>query len=559
MTTFEIITIILLAVTAVLSITAIVLVVTGRQKTVLEIKSNSERNLNDLMRHNEDENDNLREIFHSDITGSRKETIDSINTSFKTYGDLVAKTQGAQAEQQDKRLSDINETLSKYTLESEQKLENIRQAMTTQIGALTQKSGDQLTNMRETMATQIGDLTQKNSGQLDQMRLTVDDKLEKNRQTVDEKLEAVRQTTINQISELTQKNNEQLQQLRQTVEDRLEKNRLIVDEKLEFIRKSTTDQIGELTQKNSEQLEQMRQTVDEKLQKTLESRIGESFRLVNERLEQVYKGLGEMQSLAAGVGDLKKVLSNVKTRGILGEVQLGSILEQILAPEQYDTNIATRPGSSERVEYAVRLPGNGDADSFVYLPIDAKFPGDAYSHLMDAYETGDPELVEAAAKDLERVIKSEARDIRDKYVDPPYTTDFGIMFLPVEGLYAEVVRRGLLEQLQREYKVNIAGPTTMAALLNSLQMGFRTLAIEKHTSEVWETLGAVKTEFDKFEEVLNSAQKRLNSVGDDLNKLIGTRTRSIKRKLRSVESLEDSRTVQLLETGDLTLFEEDNQ
>ena len=559
MTTFEIITIILLAVTAVLSITAIVLVVTGRQKTVLEIKSNSERNLNDLMRHNEDENDNLREIFHSDITGSRKETIDSINTSFKTYGDLVAKTQGAQAEQQDKRLSDINETLSKYTLESEQKLENIRQAMTTQIGALTQKSGDQLTNMRETMATQIGDLTQKNSGQLDQMRLTVDDKLEKNRQTVDEKLEAVRQTTINQISELTQKNNEQLQQLRQTVEDRLEKNRLIVDEKLEFIRKSTTDQIGELTQKNSEQLEQVRQTVDEKLQKTLESRIGESFRLVNERLEQVYKGLGEMQSLAAGVGDLKKVLSNVKTRGILGEVQLGSILEQILAPEQYDTNIATRPGSSERVEYAVRLPGNGDADSFVYLPIDAKFPGDAYSHLMDAYETGDPELVEAAAKDLERVLKSEARDIRDKYVDPPYTTDFGIMFLPVEGLYAEVVRRGLLEQLQREYKVNIAGPTTMAALLNSLQMGFRTLAIEKHTSEVWETLGAVKTEFDKFEEVLNSAQKRLNSVGDDLNKLIGTRTRSIKRKLRSVESLEDSRTVQLLETGDLTLFEEDNQ
>ena len=504
MTTFETITIILLAVTAVLSITAIILVVTGRQKTVLEIQSNSERNINDLMRHQEGENDALRENLRSDISGSRKETVDFINASFKSYGDLVAYNQTTQAQQQDKRLSDINNTLSQYTLESEQKLDNIRQAM----------------------ASQIGELTQGNTTQLEQMRQTVDTKLESNRKTIDEKLEIVRKNT---------------------------------DEKLESIRQSTTAQISELTQKNSEQLEQMRQTVDEKLQKTLETRIGESFRLVNERLEQVYKGLGEMQTLAAGVGDLKKVLSNVKTRGILGEVQLGNILEQILAPEQYDTNVATVPGSLERVEYAVRLPGNGDENSLVYLPIDAKFPGDAYARLVDAYEAGDPSLVDSAAKDLERIIKSEAKDIREKYVAPPYTTDFGIMFLPVEGLYAEVVRRGLLEVLQRDYKVNIAGPTTMAALLNSLQMGFRTLAIEKHTSEVWETLGAVKTEFDKFEDVLNSAQKRLNSVGDDLNKLIGTRTRSIKRKLRSVESLEDARAVQLLGTSDLSLLEGDEQ
>ena len=458
MNTFEILTIILLAITAVLSVIAVILVVTGRQKTIREINSEAGRNLNDLMRHQEDENDALRENLRSDIIGSRAETVGFIDRSFKSYGDLVAKNQNSQASQQNERLAEVNNTLSKYTLESEQKLDNIRQAVTAR------------------------------------------------------------------IADLTQENNRQIEQLKNTMD---------------------------------KQLDQMRQTVDEKLQKTLESRIGESFRLVNERLEQVYKGLGEMQSLATGVGDLKKVLSNVKTRGILGEVQLGNILEQILAPGQYDTNVATKPGSSERVEFAVRLPGNSE-DSCVYLPIDAKFPGDAYAHLMDAYDTGDADAVEAAAKELERVIKSEAKDIREKYVDPPYTTDFGIMFLPVEGLYAEVVRRGLLEQLQREYKVNIAGPTTMAALLNSLQMGFRTLAIEKHTSEVWETLGAVKTEFEKFEGVLAKAQKDLNSVGDDLSKLIGTRTRSIQRKLRDVEKLEDSRTIQMLGTGDLSYIEEED-
>ena len=225
-----------------------------------------------------------------------------------------------------------------------------------------------------------------------------------------------------------------------------------------------------------------------KLQKTLEERISKSFQLVSERLEQVYKGLGEMQNLAAGVGDLKKVLSNVKTRGILGEVQLGAILEQILTPEQYEENVRTKSTGSERVEFAVKLPG--DDEGTVWLPIDAKFPGDAYAKLVDAYELGDPNAVEEAAKNLERIIKSEAKDIHDKYIEPPYTTDFGIMFLPFEGLYAEVVRRGLLETLQRDYKVNIAGPTTMAALLNSLQMGFRTLAIQKRSGEVWNVLGA---------------------------------------------------------------------
>ena len=321
------------------------------------------------------------------------------------------------------------------------------------------------------------------------------------------------------------------------------------EQKLEAIRGTMEKKITDLTADNNRQLTEMRQTVDEKLQKTLEDRISQSFKLVSERLEQVYKGLGEMQNLAAGVGDLKKVLTNVKTRGILGEVQLSAILEQILAPDQYEENVRTRSTGSERVEFAVKLPGDGDG--IVWLPIDAKFPGDAYAALVEAYESGDAAAVEAAAKNLEWVIKSEARDIRDKYVEPPYTTDFGIMFLPFEGLYAEVVRRGLLEVLQRDYKINIAGPTTMAALLNSLQMGFKTLAIQKHSSEVWDVLGAVKTEFDKFGTVLEATQARINQANAELDKLIGTRTRSIQRKLRGVTSLGDREAAQMLELLDL--------
>ena len=321
------------------------------------------------------------------------------------------------------------------------------------------------------------------------------------------------------------------------------------EQKLENIRTSMEKKIGDLTEDNNKQLEKMRETVDEKLQKTLEDRISQSFKMVSERLEQVYKVLGEMQNLAAGVGDLKKVLSNVKTRGILGEVQLGAILEQILSPDQYETDVKTRPGTAERVEFAVKLPG--DEDGVVWLPIDAKFPGDAYSKLMDAYDTGDAAKVEEAARNLEKVIKSEAKDIRDKYIEPPYTTDFGIMFLPFEGLYAEVVRRGLLETLQRDYKVNIAGPTTMAALLNSLQMGFKTLAIQKHSSEVWNILGAVKTEFDKFGGILAKTQNRLNQANEELDKLIGTRTRSIMRKLKDVTALPEKDAGELLDIADI--------
>lgn len=304
---------------------------------------------------------------------------------------------------------------------------------------------------------------------------------------------------------------------------------------LEGVRATMERQLTAIRQDNNTKLDEMRRTVDEKLQKTLNDRMTESFRLVNDRLEQVYRGLGEMQSLAQGVGDLKKVLSNVKTRGILGEVQLGAILEDILTPEQYGKNVATVPGSRNVVEYAVKLPV--EDGSFVWLPIDAKFPGDSYAALRDAYDAGDPVAVQSAVRQLLLTVRMEAKDIREKYINPPNTTEFGILFLPFEGLYAEVVSRDMVEILQREYRVNIAGPSTMAALLNSLQMSFRTIAIQRRSGEVWNILGAVKTEFDKFADALAMTQNRLEQASSELDRLVGVRTRQIQRKLRGVSSL----------------------
>lgn len=304
---------------------------------------------------------------------------------------------------------------------------------------------------------------------------------------------------------------------------------------LEGVRATMERQLTAIRQDNNTKLDEMRRTVDEKLQKTLNDRMTESFRLVNDRLEQVYRGLGEMQSLAQGVGDLKKVLSNVKTRGILGEVQLGAILEDILTPEQYGKNVATVPGSRNVVEYAVKLPV--EDGSFVWLPIDAKFPGDSYAALRDAYDAGDPVAIQSAVRQLLLTVRMEAKDIREKYINPPNTTEFGILFLPFEGLYAEVVSRGMVEILQREYRVNIAGPSTMAALLNSLQMSFRTIAIQRRSGEVWNILGAVKTEFDKFADALVMTQNRLEQASSELDRLVGVRTRQIQRKLRGVSSL----------------------
>lgn len=322
------------------------------------------------------------------------------------------------------------------------------------------------------------------------------------------------------------------------IENRVESFSQQSEQRLEGMRTTVEKRLVALQEDNSNKLDQMRQTVDEKLQKTLNDRLTQSFTLVTQQLEQVHKGLGEMQNLASGVGDLKKVLSNVKTRGTLGEIQLGAILEQILTQDQYKTNVVTRPNTRNPVEFAVVLPGDGQ--NSVFLPIDSKFPMDTYSKLLDAYDIGNPDLVTAAYKELEKTIKTEAKSIREKYIEPPFTTDFAIMFLPIEGLYAEVVRRGLVELLQREYKINIAGPTTMAALLNSLQMGFRTLAIQKRSSEVWQVLSGVKSEFAKFGTVLESAQSRIKKANEDLDALIGTRTRAIVRKLSTVELLEEN-------------------
>jgi DNA recombination protein RmuC len=298
---------------------------------------------------------------------------------------------------------------------------------------------------------------------------------------------------------------------------------------------------------NEKQLGEMRKTVDEKLQTTLEKRLGESFKQVSERLELVHKGLGEMQNLASGVGDLKKVLSNVKTRGVLGEYQLGNILEQILTPDQYGKNVATRKGSQAHVEYAIKLPGKS-IDEEVWMPVDSKFPIESYELLLAAYESGVPENIESCQKVLIKAVEGFAKEISDKYIDPPHTTDFGIMFLPVESLYAEVLRHpGLFETLQRKYKITITGPTTLSALMNSLQMGFRTLAVQKRSSEVWNVLGAVKAEFGKFSEQLGKVQKQLNTASGSLETLRSTRTSQIERRLRNVETLDPIESKEVLE------------
>ncbi|MCF8201605.1 MAG: DNA recombination protein RmuC [Crocinitomicaceae bacterium] len=365
-----------------------------------------------------------------------------------------------------------------------------------------------------------------------------------------------------QFKENRQELSEALRQNREELTRQVKDNR----EELSGSLKNLTDTMalrqGELIKSTEAKLEKMRETVDEKLHKTLEERLGQSFKLVSERLEAVQKGLGEMQTLASGVGDLKKVLSNVKTRGVLGEIQLGNILEQIMAPEQYEANVKTKKGSNDHVEFAIKLPGKDDLGQEVYLPIDAKFPQEDYVRLQTAYDSADLAGIDSASKALSASIKKFAKDIRDKYIDPPNTTDFGIMFLPLEGLFAEVVRQPeLVAILQREYKIIVTGPTTLAAMLNSLQMGFKTLAIQKRSSEVWQILGAVKTEFTKFGGVLEKARKKISEADDELEKLVTTRTNVMLTKLRKVEELPSAESQQLLggsvESSDLT--EEDGE
>jgi DNA recombination protein RmuC len=363
---------------------------------------------------------------------------------------------------------------------------------------------------------QLADSIQRTDTRLDELRAALTDDAHKSRSDLALRQQQFEESLAARLRELGDRNTQTLGELRATLES----------------------QLKALQAGNEQKLEQMRATVDEKLQATLETRLGESFRLVSERLEAVQRGLGEMQSLASGVGDLKRVLTNVKDRGTFGETQLGALLEQILTREQYAANVATLPGSNERVEFALKLPGS--ADGTVWLPVDAKFPREDYERLLDAHERADAALAQQAGQALERRLRDEAKKIREKYVGPPHTTDFALLFLPTEGLYAEAIRRpGLFDALQREHRITLVGPTTLLAVLNALQMGFRTLAIEKRSSEVWQLLGTVKTEFGKFAGVLESADKQLNTVQNSL-KQAGVRTRAIERQLRGVEALPGS-------------------
>ena len=352
-----------------------------------------------------------------------------------------------------------------------------------------------------------------------------------------------REEMARNMRELRTELNQTLNLSTQQMQNTLHRNLMTTNEMLREKFEAMNRQQDVLVKSTEKRLDEMRLMVEEKLQKTLNERIGQSFELVRSQLENVQKGLGEMKTLAEDVGGLKKVLGNVKTRGTFGEIQLGALLEQMLSPEQYDSNVKTRKNATEFVEFAIKLPGKDDGKNTVFLPIDAKFPKDVYEQYVDAYEAGDIALMESTSKQLEITLKRMAKDIHDKYIEPPYTTDFAILFLPFESIYAEVIRRtSLVESLQKDYKIIVTGPTTLGAILNSLQMGFRTLAIQKRTSEVWGVLGAVKTEFGKFGGMLEKVQKNLQSAGDQLEEVMGKRTRAIERKLRQVEALpvEDS-------------------
>ncbi|MBP5378711.1 MAG: DNA recombination protein RmuC [Ruminococcus sp.] len=399
--------------------------------------------------------------------------------------------------------------------------------------------GEGINNVQKAIGNSHNEKLMAIERQITEVRSDTDKKLTSIQQVVDEKLQTSLAERMNTFGQLITDNQKQsgkaINDSLINLENRFKTLETTNNEKLDSMRRTMLNQLSMIQEENQKKLDVIQKTVNEKL----EAQLNKSFSLVSERLEKVYTSLGEMQTIAAGVGDLKKVLTNVKTRGILGEIQLGSILEEILAPEMYDTEVPTIPGSTNRVEFAVKLPVQGDGEH-IYLPIDSKFPGDTYSALQDAYDSGNKDEIANTRKTLESVIKKCAADIKSKYVSPPNTTIFGIMFLPFEGLYAEVVKLGLIDVLQRDYSISITGPSTMAAMLNSLQMGFRTLAIQKRSSEVWNILGTVKKEFATFSEVLEKTQKHVRQVDDDLEKLIGTRTRQINRSLSKVEVIDSS-------------------
>ncbi len=469
-----------------------------------------------------DDGARLERSLRDEVQGSARGMRQELGTTLAEFQRLLMTQSGDVARTQ-------NEQIDSFRVQ----LAGLQQAVTDTLQALGRDQGGALQRLGETNERRLATL----------------------QQGVEQRLEAV-QTGLDQRQAALQQGLEQrVGALQQGMETRLTALQSGVDQRLGLLQAGVDQRLSAMQADNERKLEQMRATVDEKLHATLEQRLGESFKQVAERLEQVHRGLGEMQSLAQGVGDLKRVLTNVKSRGVFGEVQLAALLEQVFTPEQYATNIATVPQSNERVEFAIRLPGRrgGDGcgdDAPVWLPIDAKFPREDYERLLDAHDRADREAAEAAARALEQRVRDEARTIAAKYLSPPHTTDFAILFLPTEGLYAELLRRpGLTESLQRDHRVTLAGPTTLLAMLNSLQMGFRTLALEKRSSEVWKVLGAVKTEFSKFGEVLEKTRKKLQEASNTID-AAEVRTRAMTRQLRVVEALPEDEAQALLKGSD---------
>jgi DNA recombination protein RmuC len=497
-----------------------------------------------------------------------REQRQELTDAFKTFGDSVVQRMIEVAGIQKGQLDAFSAQLTTFAKESGDRLDGVRAESATGAKQLREEVVTTLKSISETMATTMKDLAvaekvqlEAFSGQIAALTKTSGEKLDgirtesatgakQLREEVIAALKGITEATTKTMGELSNVQKIQLEAMSSTIGKLSDTN----EKKLEEVRVTVEGKLQIMQIDNAKQLDQMRQTVDEKLQGTLEKRLGESFKQVSERLEQVHKGLGEMQTLATGVGDLKKVLTNVKTRGTWGEVQLGALLGQVLNPDQFATNVATK-GGGERVDFAIKLPGQGaNNDETVWLPIDAKFPVEDYQRLIEAQERADVEGVETAGKQLENRVKTCARDISEKYLNPPKTTDFGILFLPIEGLFAEVIRRtALTEVIQRECRVVIAGPTTLWSILNSLQMGFRTLAIQKRSSEVWRLLAAVKTEWTKYGDILDSVQKKLQQASDTIEKA-KTRSRAVGRKLKDVQELPAGEVTALLPP---TLLEDD--
>ena len=475
--------------------------------------------------------------------------------------------------------SDVKEEIKENRQELGKNLSTFQNSFLEALNGISKTQIEQLKTLTESNQQVLNNLTKTIDDKFSALVTKTDDNNKANREELSKSIKEFTETVVLQLDKITNKVEEKLKelneqaktdskQMRESLENSFKGFQTTFDKNVESFNNTQKEKFGQLETKQNEliqntekKLEQMRETVDEKLQKTLNERLSQSFETVGKQLQSVQEGLGEMKTLAQDVGGLKKVLSNVKTRGGVGEVQLEMLLEQILAPEQYEANVKTKKGSNDSVEFAIKLPGRDEHQTSIYLPIDAKFPKDAYENLLNAYDTADAKIIDAASKSFDNAVKEMAKDICDKYLDPPNTTDFGIMFLPFESIYAEVVRKAsLLEDMQRNYKIVVTGPTTLAAILNSLQMGFRTLAIQKRSSEVWQVLGAVKKEFENFGGMLQKAQNNIQTGLNQLDDVMGKRTRAIQRRLKGVEALTEEESKLILpEVTSTEAIDDDNE